>query len=81
MIVELAADALSFSSQTVKQVAAQAIDASPNYQISSWAHPAAANNIVIVDPARVGAYVIDARTGKIWVVKSQDSPKFLGPMK
>jgi len=61
--------------------AAQEVERTPAYQISAWAHPAASNNVTVVDRARHGAYVIDTRSGKVWLIEGGAEPRPIGQVK
>jgi hypothetical protein len=65
--------------RAIRRAAAQQDQRAPAFQISSWAHSAApANNGVLVDRSQYGAYVIDTRSGKVWLIVGQGEPRSIG---
>jgi hypothetical protein len=51
--------------------------APPRYLISSWAHAGWGTDRASA-PAESGAYIVDAQTGEVWLVKGNGRPKSLG---
>ncbi|QDV39309.1 hypothetical protein [Tautonia plasticadhaerens] len=50
----------------------------PRFQISAWSHPAATRNTGGFIAPTYGAYILDTRRGKVWLVKEGGKPKPLG---
>lgn len=79
LVLGLAVVVSSFSDRTIRRASAQAKDqASAPYQISSWAFPATSNHLGVVAQHQFGAYIIDTRSGKIWLVDGKADPQLLG---
>ena len=63
--------------QPVQVVAAPAGAASPRYQITSWAHPAAYAANGAGNAASHGAYVLDSQNGDVWRINEHGEYKKL----
>jgi hypothetical protein len=81
LVVGLAITVSWLGGASGRRAAAQADDPAPRYQISSWAHPAASNSTGVVDNHRSGAYILDTRGGKVWLVEGQADPRPVGQVR
>lgn len=82
--VAAAAVLTGFDGRGTSRAAAQPppVTAAPRFQVSAWSYPATASSGgAVVSPASFGAYALDTRSGKVWLIRQNGNPEPLGELK